>query len=55
MSNLAEVMRKDIKSVKHTSRISEAAKLMKQDRVSALLVKQNNDFVGILIRAAARP
>ncbi len=48
MSNLAEVMRKDIKSVKHTSRISEAAKLMKQDRVSALLVKQNNDFVGIL-------
>ena len=40
MSNLAEVMRKDIKSVKHTSRISEAAQLMKQDRVSALLVKK---------------
>ncbi|MDH3769706.1 MAG: CBS domain-containing protein, partial [Nitrospirota bacterium] len=48
MSNLAEVMRKNIKSVKHTSPISEAAQLMKQDRVSALLVKQHNDFVGIL-------
>jgi CBS domain-containing protein len=48
MSNVAEVMRKNIKSVKHTSPISEAARLMKQNRVSALLVKQNNDFVGIL-------
>ena len=48
MSNLAEVMRKNVKSVKHTSPISEAAKLMKQDKVSALLVKKNNDYVGIL-------
>ncbi len=40
MSNLAEVMRKNVKSVKHTSRISEAAQLMKQERVSALLVKE---------------
>ena len=48
MSNLAEVMRKNVKSVKHTSRISEAAQLMKQDKVSALLVKKNSDYVGIL-------
>jgi len=48
MSNLAEVMRKNVKSVKHTSPISEAAQLMKQEKVSALLVKQNNEFVGIL-------
>jgi len=40
MSNVAEVMRKKVKSVKHTSPISEAARLMKQDRVSALLVKK---------------
>ena len=48
MSNLAEVMRKDVKSVKHTSPISEAAQLMKQEKVSALLVKKNDEFVGIL-------
>jgi len=48
MSNLAEIMRKEVKAVQHTSPISEAAQLMKQDRVSALLVKHNTDFVGIL-------
>ena len=48
MSNVAEVMRKNVISVKHTSSISEAAQLMKQNKVSALLVKHHNDFVGIL-------
>jgi signal-transduction protein with cAMP-binding, CBS, and nucleotidyltransferase domain len=48
MSNLAEVMRKDVKSVEHTSPISEAAQLMKQEKVSALLVRKHQDFVGIL-------
>ena len=48
MSTLAEIMRKDIKSVQHTSPVSEAAQLMKQDTVSALLIRNNNDFVGIL-------
>jgi CBS domain-containing protein len=41
-------MRKNVKSVKHTSPISQAAKLMKQEKVSALLVKKNEDYVGIL-------
>ncbi len=40
MSKLAEVMRKNVKSVKHTFRISEAAQLMKQEMVSTLLVKK---------------
>jgi signal-transduction protein with cAMP-binding, CBS, and nucleotidyltransferase domain len=48
MSNLAEIMKKDVKSIQHTSPVSEAAQLMKQDTVSALLVRKNNDFVGIL-------
>lgn len=48
MSNLAEVMRKNVQSVEHTSPISEAAQLMKQEGFRALLVTHNNDFVGIL-------
>ena len=48
MPNLGDIMRKDVKSVQHTSPISEVAQLMKQSRVSALLVKKNKDFVGII-------
>lgn len=48
MSNLAEIMKKKVKSVQHTTPVSEAAQRMKQDRVSALLVRKNNDFLGIL-------
>lgn len=45
---IKEVMRKDVKSVQHTSPIFESAKLMKKLNVSALLVKKNTDFVGII-------
>ena len=48
MSNLAEVMRTNVKSVEHTSPISEAAQLMKQNSISAVLVRKHHDFVGIL-------
>ncbi|MDR4493076.1 MAG: cyclic nucleotide-binding/CBS domain-containing protein [Nitrospirales bacterium] len=45
---IKDVMRKDVKSVPHTSPIFESAKLMKKLNVSALLVKKNTDFVGII-------
>ena len=45
---IKDVMRKDVKSVQYTSPIFEAAQLMKNFRVSALLVKKNKDFVGII-------
>ena len=48
MPNLIEVMRHEVKAVPHTSPISEAAQQMKIWRVSALLVKHNHDFVGII-------
>lgn len=45
---IKDVMRKDVKSVQHTIPIFEAAQLMKKLNVSALLVKKNTDFVGII-------
>ena len=45
---IKDVMRKDVKSVQHISPIFESAKLMKKLNVSALLVKKNTDFVGII-------
>ncbi|MGE3787517.1 MAG: cyclic nucleotide-binding/CBS domain-containing protein [Nitrospirales bacterium] len=45
---IKDVMRKDVKSVERTSPIFEAAQLMKKLTVSALLVKKNTDFVGII-------
>lgn len=48
MPNLTEVMKKDVKSVPHTSPIFDAAQLMKKFRVSALLVKKEREYVGII-------
>ena len=48
MPKLTEIMRKDVKGIQHTSPICEAAQQMKTFRVSALLVKKNKDFVGII-------
>jgi len=45
---IKDVMRKDVKSVHHTSPTFEAAQLMKKLNVSALLVKKNTDFIGII-------
>ncbi len=45
---IKDVMRKDVRSVQHISPIFESAKLMKKLNVSALLVKKNTDFVGII-------
>lgn len=48
MPKLSELMRKDVKAIQHTSPICEAAQQMKTFRVSALLIKKNKDFVGII-------
>ena len=48
MPKLTEFMRKDVKAIQHTSPICEAARQMKTFRVSALLVKNHQDFVGII-------
>jgi CBS domain-containing protein len=48
MPNLTEVMKKDVKSVPLTSPIFDAAQLMKKFRVSALPVKKNTEYVGII-------
>ena len=48
MPKLTEFMRKDVKAIQHTYPICEAARQMKTFRVSALLVKNHQDFVGII-------
>ncbi len=48
MSTVAQVMRKEIKSIGHTASIRDAAKQMRDDRIGSLLIEKNGSLVGII-------
>jgi signal-transduction protein with cAMP-binding, CBS, and nucleotidyltransferase domain len=48
MSTLIQVMRKELKNVRHDVSTKDAAKRMRDEKVSSLLVEKNNELVGII-------
>lgn len=48
MSDLAEIIRKNIKSIAADQSALEAARRMRDERIGSLLVKKGDDYVGIL-------
>ena len=48
MSTLVQVMRKELKNVRHDVSVKDAAKRMRDEKVSSLLVEKNNELVGII-------
>lgn len=48
MSTLAQVMRKELQKIAHTTSVREAARRMKDERLGSLLVEKNGAFVGIV-------
>ena len=48
MSDLAEIMRKTLKTIAPDQSAIEAARRMRDERIGSLLVEKNGDFVGIL-------
>ena len=48
MSDLAEIMKKDIKSIAVDQPLIMAACQMRDERIASLLVKKKEDYVGIL-------
>ena len=48
MSTLIQVMRKELKSVRHDATVRDAAKRMRDEKISSLLVENNNELVGIV-------
>ncbi|HEX3203268.1 MAG TPA: CBS domain-containing protein [Nitrospiraceae bacterium] len=48
MSTVAQVMRKELKTIRHDAPIKEAAQRMKNERIGSLLVEKAGDVVGIV-------
>ena len=48
MSTVAQVMRKELKKITNTMPVRDAAKRMRDERVSSLLVEKNGSLVGIV-------
>ncbi|GJL64745.1 MAG: histidine kinase [Nitrospirales bacterium] len=48
MSDLAEIMKKEIKSIEAGQSLIMAARQMRDDRIGSLLVKANGDYVGVI-------
>lgn len=48
MSDLAEIMRKNIKSIAAGQSAIDAARRMRDERIGSLFVEKNGDYVGIL-------
>ena len=48
MSTLVQVMRKELKQVRHDAVVRDAAKRMRDEKVSSLLVEKNKELVGII-------
>lgn len=48
MSTLAQVMRKDLKTIAHDKSVKEAAKRMRDERLGSLLVEKSGQIIGIL-------
>lgn len=48
MSSVAQVMRKDLKSIAHTMSVQKAANQMRDGRIGSLFVEKNGALVGIV-------
>jgi len=48
MSDLAEIMKKEIKTIDAGKSLIMAARQMRDDRIGSLLVKANGDYVGVI-------
>ncbi len=48
MSTLVQVMRRDLKKIAHDKSVREAAKRMRDERVSSLFVEKGGQLVGII-------
>lgn len=48
MTNLANLMSREVKKISHDATIREAAELMGRFEIGSLLVEQNGEYVGIL-------
>lgn len=48
MSTLVQVMRKELKNVRYDVSVKDAAKRMRDEKVSSLLVEKNNELIGII-------
>ncbi len=48
MSTVAQVMRKEIKKISHTTSVRDAAREMRDARIGSLLVECNGGLVGIV-------
>jgi signal-transduction protein with cAMP-binding, CBS, and nucleotidyltransferase domain len=48
MSTVIQVMRRELKQVRHDAVVRDAAKRMRDEKVSSLLVEKNNELVGII-------
>jgi signal-transduction protein with cAMP-binding, CBS, and nucleotidyltransferase domain len=48
MSTLIQVMRRELKQVRHDAVVRDAAKRMRDEKVSSLLVEKNKELVGII-------
>jgi signal-transduction protein with cAMP-binding, CBS, and nucleotidyltransferase domain len=51
MSDLAEIMKTDIKSILVDQPLIMAARRMRDERIGSLLVKKNDGYVGVLTEA----
>ena len=48
MSTVIQVMRRELKQVRHDAVVRDAAKRMRDEKVSSLLVEKNEELVGII-------
>ena len=48
MSTLVQVMRKELKNVRYDVSVKDAAKRMRDEKVSSLLVEKNDELIGII-------
>jgi signal-transduction protein with cAMP-binding, CBS, and nucleotidyltransferase domain len=48
MSTVIQVMRRELKQVRHDAVVRDAAKRMRDEKVSSLLVEKNKELVGII-------
>jgi signal-transduction protein with cAMP-binding, CBS, and nucleotidyltransferase domain len=48
MSTVAQSMRRELKTISHEASVRTAARRMREDKISSLLVEKNGELVGIV-------
>ena len=48
MPSIAHVMRKDIKTIPHSTKVRDAARRMRDERIGSLIVEEGGKMVGIV-------